>query len=246
MALLRPFTQKGEIPVRYFCNERPYTAYIRVSDLGSDWQTVNEIAVRRVYGTCSGFEPDLVIDGGGNIGLFTLFAAATFPSAKILVCEPVPHNLVQIEKHLRRNHVTADVLPVCIGGTQRTIPFYVREANQGSFDSSLPYSSQIDVEVITLASLVRNREANRIFIKLDIEGMEVEALEPFVAGERRPVLVVGEVHSARINVARLRRIFESSGWTVRFEGVGEMTGNFAAWSPAANSSIGESAALAAS
>lgn len=234
MGLLRPFIREGEVAVHYRCRERRYAVQIRMADYQSDWMSVFELAAKGVYPIDTGFAPDLIIDGGGNTGLFTLLASATFPAARIVVCEPVPRNLLQIEKHLRVNRVSADVMPVCIGGSERSIPFYVREANQGSFDPGIPYRSQIDVGVVTLASLVRGREARRILIKLDIEGMEVEALESFVPDETRPVFVVGEVHNARVNASRLQQIFEKNGWTVCFEDVGEMTGNFIAWSPAAN------------
>lgn len=239
-ALLRPFTRSGEVAIHYPCHGRSYTVQVRLGELDSDRMSVYELAVMGVYPIEVGFVPDLVIDGGGNTGLFTLLASAAFPSARILTCEPVPHNLAQIEKHLRMNHVKAEVLPVCIGGAEGKIHFYVREANQGSFDAEIPYSSQIDVDVITLASLVRESQAERILIKLDIEGMEVEALGSFVPGETRPVYVVGEVHNARVNAGLLRQIFERSGWTVRFEGLGEMTGNFVAWSPAADSMLAHS------
>jgi FkbM family methyltransferase len=233
LTLLRPFIRNGQIAVHYRCEGRRYKVWVRVADFESDWQTVNEMAVQRIYPVDVGFSPDLIIDGGGNTGLFTLYAAAVYPSAQVVACEPVPRNLAQIEKHLRINHVAAEVKPVCIGGSERKIPFYVREANQGSFDPGLPYSSQIDVDVVTLASLVRGWNAKRILIKLDIEGMEVEALESFVCDETRPVLVVGEVHNAGTSVALLEQIFRRSGWTVRFGDVGAMTGNFTAWSPAA-------------
>jgi FkbM family methyltransferase len=233
LTLLRPFIRNGQIAVHYRCEGRRYKVWVRVADFESDWQTVNEMAVQRIYPVDVGFSPDLIIDGGGNTGLFTLYAAAVYPSAQVVACEPVPRNLAQIEKHLRINHVAAEVKPVCIGGSERKIPFYVREANQGSFDPGLPYSSQIDVDVVTLASLVRGWNAKRILIKLDIEGMEVEALESFVCDEKRPVLVVGEVHNAGTSVALLEQIFRRSGWTVRFGDVGAMTGNFTAWSPAA-------------
>jgi FkbM family methyltransferase len=233
LTLLRPFIRNGQIAVHYRCEGRRYKVWVRVADFESDWQTVNEMAVQRIYPVDVGFSPDLIIDGGGNTGLFTLYAAAVYPSAQVVACEPVPRNLAQIEKHLRINHVAAEVKPVCIGGSERKIPFYVREANQGSFDPGLPYSSQIDVDVVTLASLVRGWNAKRILIKLDIEGMEVEALESFVCDETRPVLVVGEVHNAGTSVALLEQIFRRSGWTVRFGDVGAMTGKFTAWSPAA-------------
>jgi FkbM family methyltransferase len=147
----------------------------------------------------------------------------------------VPHNLIQIEKHLRINQVAAEVLPVCIGGSAKKIPFYVREANQGSFDPEKRYDSQIDVDVVTLASVVRDHNANRILIKLDIEGMEIEALESFVPDETRPIFIVGELHGHKTNSRQMERIFCRSGWTVRFEevGAGEMTSLFKAWSPAA-------------
>jgi FkbM family methyltransferase len=233
LALLRPFTHHSEVAIHYFCHARRYVVLVRIADLESDWYSVNEIAVRKIYSIDPGFVPDLVIDGGGNTGLFTLFAAAAYPSAAIVTCEPVPRNLRQIEKHLRINGVTAEVQPVCIGGSERKIPFYVREANQGSFDPELPYSSRIDVGVVTLASLLRGRSAGRILIKLDIEGMEVEALESLVPGETRPIFVVGEVHNFQTNRAALERIFARSGWTVRFENADVMTSGFVAWSPAA-------------
>jgi FkbM family methyltransferase len=233
LAVLRRFARDGEIAVRCSCKGRRYMVFVRVADLESDWQSLNEILVRGVYRIEAGFLPELIIDGGGNTGLFTLFAAAAYPSAAIVTCEPVPRNLRQIEKHLRINGVTAEVQPVCIGGSERKIPFYVREANQGSFDPELPYSSRIDVGVVTLASLLRGRSAGRILIKLDIEGMEVEALESLVPGETRPIFVVGEVHNFQTNRAALERIFARSGWTVRFENADVMTSGFVAWSPAA-------------
>jgi FkbM family methyltransferase len=235
MGLLRPFIRNGEVAIRYRCQGRPYLVYIRMADYQSDWMSVFELAVKGVYPIDTRFAPDLVIDGGGNTGLFTLLASATFPAARIVVCEPVPRNLRQIEKHMRLNRVAAEVKPACVGRTQGSIHFYVREANQGSFDPGLPYTSEIEVDVVTLASLVRGDDIKRILVKLDIEGMEVEALESFVPGEVRPVLVVGEVHNARINVSLLQRLFDRNGWTVRFDGIGEMTGNFTAWSPAADS-----------
>jgi hypothetical protein len=91
--------------------------------------------------------------------------------------------------------------------------------------------------VVTLASLAGGRSTDRILIKLDIEGMEIEALDSFVPREKRAVLIVGELHNAGTNLSRLKKILENSGWTLRTEGMGEMTGNFVAWSPAASSMV---------
>ena len=114
MLLLRPFIRNGEVAIRYRCRDRRYVAHIRMADYQSDWMSVSELAIRDIYPVDAGFTPDLVIDGGGNTGLFTLLASAMFPAAGIVVCEPVPRNLQQIEKHLRMNRVAADVMPAVL------------------------------------------------------------------------------------------------------------------------------------
>jgi FkbM family methyltransferase len=231
--LLRPFIDDGDIAIRYKCEGRSYTAFIRMDDVYSDYCSVFELAVRHVYHIDPNFMPDLVVDCGGNTGLFTLDAAARYPSAKIVVCEPVPRNLDRIRRHFQFNKVVAEVLPICIGGSRRVIPFYVREANQGSFEPTKPYTSKLEVEVLSLADVLRDRPAQKIYIKMDIEGMEVEALESYVPTETRPVCIVGELHGHKENSCHLERIFGDNGWQLRFEDVTDPGSIFQAYSPAA-------------
>lgn len=233
-AMFRPFIHDGEVEIRYRCHGRHYAAFIRMSDIGSDLFTVKELAADGAYHLDPGFVPDLIVDGGGNIGLFSLRAQAAYPSAKIIICEPVPRSITQIKKHLQRNGVQAEILPVCLGGSRRQIPFYIREAIGSSFDPEKPYIDRIDVDVITLADVLQNREARRILIKLDIEGMEIEVLQHYVPGETRPVCIVGELHNRKANGRRLQQIFEASGWTLLFQDASESDSIFEARSPAAS------------
>jgi FkbM family methyltransferase len=231
--LLRPFVRDGEIAIHYPCYGRRYTVFVRTSDMSSDLFTLRELLSGGVYPLPHAFSPDLIIDGGGNIGLFTLLASAAFPSARIVVCEPVPRSLAQIEKHLRLNGVSAELLPACLGGRRQTIPFYVREPIASSFDPRKPYTSTMGVEVVTLSDVLEAREARRILIKLDIEGMELEVLESFVPGEKRPVCVLGELHERRVNGRRLERIFDAAGWRLTFCDSSERDSIFEACSPMA-------------
>ena len=239
-ALLRPFIHKGDVAIHYKSQGRSYTAFIRMDEFASDLLTFLELAIRHIYVIDPAFTPDLVIDCGGNMGLFTLDSAARYPSAKIVVCEPVPRNLDRIMRHLDFNHVCADVLPVCIGGSRRTIPFYVREAIAGSFDPSKPYTSILDVDVLTLADVLQDRSAERLYIKMDIEGMELETLESYVPCETRPVCIVGELHGHKENSGHLERIFGSNRWQLRFNEVTHEGSIFEAYSPAALALLGRS------
>jgi FkbM family methyltransferase len=232
--LLRPFSRAGEIPIRYHEAGRDLTAFLRESDLDSDLHSMLEVVVRKVYPLDPAFAPDLVIDGGGNTGLFTLLAAAAYPSAKIAVCEPLPRNIAQIERHLAVNRVAAEILPVCIGGSPHTIPFYCRDANSSSFDPEKPFDSVLQIPVLRLSDILADRPAEKILIKLDIEGMEIEALESYVPGETRPVVVLGELHGHLKNRAALEQLFAGHNWSIRF---GDLSGGdtmFTAISPAAH------------
>ncbi len=238
LKLLQPFVREGELPIRYRCHSRYYDIYLRMSDLESDFLSAPELSVNDTYELDRSFNPDLVIDGGGNIGLFTLcVAAAVSPAAdshaKFVICEPLPQNISQIRKHLNRNQVDAEIMPVCLGGTRRHIPFYCREANQSSFSPSRPYASAMDLPVYLLEDAISATPAKRILLKLDIEGMEVEALSTFVPSETRPVYIVGELHDFAQNAPLMERLFQENGWTLQFYETHDNLSNFRGCSPSA-------------
>ena len=236
--LLQPFIKDGEISLRYRCYDRYLQSFVRLSDLSSDLLGALELSVRDTYNLDLSFQPDLVIDGGGNIGLFTLRAAAATASAspspvKFVVCEPLPRNVKQIQKHIDINKIPAEIMAGCLGGVRRQIPFYCREAIHSSFDPGKPYTSVIDMPVYTLKDAIGSYPANRILIKLDIEGMEIEALDSYVPSEQRPVYIVGELHSFAVNASIMERIFHDNGWSFEFCSIANDHANFRACSPAA-------------
>jgi FkbM family methyltransferase len=243
-ALLRPFIHKGAISIRYRCYERFYKTVLRTSDLQADFLSTRELCVDDTYYLDRNFRSDLVVDGGGNIGLFTLRAAAAYPSVKIVVCEPLPRNIEQIQRHLDVNGVQAEILPKCLGGTRRTIPFYCRGANESSFDDAEPYQKVMEIPVALLDDAIGSSSAQRILIKLDIEGMEIEALQAFVVStETRAIYVVGELHHYPVNAPVMERLFRDHGWTLELFDIDELTSSFRACSPAAVSMLGWATAV---
>jgi FkbM family methyltransferase len=209
-----------------------------LSDLASDLRSVFELSIRDTYNLDLGFQPDLVIDGGANIGLFTLRTAAAVASigkspVKFVVVEPLPRNVEQLQKHLDINNIQAEVMAGCLGGARRSIPFYCREAIHSSFDPHKPYNSVIDMPVYTLQDAIGIYPATRILIKLDIEGMEMEVLKTFIPSEKRPVYLVGELHEYAINAVTFEQIFHDNGWTFEYREITDDHATFRACSPAA-------------
>jgi len=209
-----------------------------MDEILSDYYTVLELAVGHVYRLSQDFVPQLIIDCGGNIGLFSLAASAMYPHTTIVICEPVPTNLEQIRKHMRVNHVDAEILPICIGGSRRVIPFFVRDAIAGSFDPQKPYSHTLDIEVWTLADVLHGRDPETILVKLDIEGMEIETLETYLPTEARAVGIVGELHNHHANKEHFETIFSDRGWKLRFLEITNQGSVFEAYSPAALAMLG--------
>ncbi len=152
---------------------------------------------------------------------------------KFIVCEPMPGNIAQIEKHTKVNHIPAEIVAACLGGTPGSIPFYCREAIHSSFDPEKPYDSVVEMPVKTLQQIIGSTPATRILIKLDIEGMEMETLKSFIPSEQRPVYIVGELHHYRTNLATMETIFHDHGWTFEMTEVADDHANFRGCSPAA-------------
>ncbi len=237
LALLRPYIHNGEMTVKYRCYDRYVTMYIRTSELLSDLQCALELAVRDAYDLDPAFRPDLVVDGGGNIGLFTLRAGAmaetTKSPAKFVIVEPMEPNIRQIQRHLDRNKMSAEILRGCIGGTRRNMPFYCRESINSSFEPDKPYDRVIDIPVYLLEDAIGSFPAERILIKLDIEGMEMETLAAFVPSERRAVYLVGELHDVAGHAPILEQLFQEYDWTFKLGEAGDNQSMFWACSPAA-------------
>lgn len=236
LKLLRPFTTNGEVLLQYRCYGRNVRSFVRLSDLSSDLRSVFELSIRDTYNLDFGFQPDLVIDGGANIGLFTIRTAAGLAgksSVKFVVCEPLPRNVEQLQKHLALNNIEAEVMAGCLGGERRSIPFYCRAAIHSSFDPHKPYTSVIDMPVYTLQDAIGSYPAKRILVKLDIEGMEIEVLKAFIPSEQRPVYLVGELHEYAVNASTFEQIFIDSGWIFEYCEINDNHATFRACSPAA-------------
>ncbi len=139
---------------------------------------------------------DVFIDVGGYIGSYAILAArAVGPAGRVVILEPEPTNRRQLERNLLLNGITnCQIVPQAawsgsgsVGWHQDHEPVWHRVEN-GQNDQA--------VDAVSIDDLVSRFSLSRVdWIKMDIEGAEVDALKGAEATLRRfhPQLFI-EVH----------------------------------------------------
>lgn len=224
MPLLRLLSLEGKFTATFFSSTggRAVRAFFRLSDLASDMESFREVGMGDCYHIATmAFEPELVVDGGGNTGLFTLSAFRKWPNAKFLIFEPLTGNVIQIEKNLAVNDCPAEILSCALGGTAGDATFYERAANQGGLAPDAPYAGTARVKVCRLSERIGVPADAKCLIKLDIEGAEVDVIEEFLRTPRPRTVIVGELHFGERQKQHLIDIIHRAGWEIHFRGLGE-------------------------
>lgn len=129
-----------------------------------------------------------VIDAGANIGYYTHLASKLVGNnGHIYSYEPVPKAL-EILKHNAPSNVT--ILNKALSDKSGTFDFFIQE---GIVTSSLkPDASgtKIEVEVSTLDEEFKNQKSEVHFIKIDVEGFELNVLKGAISiiNKNRPFI----------------------------------------------------------
>ena len=131
---------------------------------------------------------DTVIDGGANIGFFTIYLAQLVgPTGKVFAIEPGQNNIWKLEENVRINKLkNIEIVRKPLWRSHEKITLYMRhEGGRNSLWPDEGYRGNAKIEACTLADFPISR-----LIKLDIEGCEAEALDglgncacPFVIAE---------------------------------------------------------------
>lgn len=144
-----------------------------------------EIWIDKVYTSTPGFSilDDWVIaDVGGHIGIFSVFATTRAKGVKVYTFEPSPENFAILSRNIERNKLSnVKVFNVAVGGRDgNSILHLYPDGGQHTFlqrsDPTLCSVREIKVETWSIARMLQTIAAPVDLLKMDIEGMEYEAL----------------------------------------------------------------------
>ena len=165
---------------------------------------------------------DVFIDGGANIGMFTLIAAAAVGrTGRVIACEPVPENVRLLVANLELNRFEwVDVFKGALAehsGTGELFSFGA-EAGLSSFAPATHAGTRrLMVDLRSLDEIGSAHLARVRLVKLDIEGAEVKALSgatELLRSQPDFLVEVEPEHLARqgSGTEDIQAIFSSSGY----------------------------------
>lgn len=131
-----------------------------------------------------GFEPAIVIDGGANVGAFSRFSLCLFPKAIVHAIEPQKSCVPALEL-LRVSAVSrlfVHQVALCApedDGCELRIAADVDIISTGAHVTVDP--NGLTVCCVTLDTLFQGQLGPRAFLKLDLQGYELEALRGAVS-----------------------------------------------------------------
>ncbi|MBI4139479.1 FkbM family methyltransferase [Candidatus Woesearchaeota archaeon] len=124
-----------------------------------------------------GFRPKTIIDIGAGRGRWTKAVLPIFPRTKYLCIDPLDENKSRLSKIAQQygNIICAQTL---LGQRKKTVIFY-QHGNQSSiFYDSIHKGTPTKMTLTTLDNIIKQKGiTNPDFIKLDVQGYELEVLK---------------------------------------------------------------------
>jgi FkbM family methyltransferase len=147
--------------------------FIRVSS--SDPYVLWQVLEDRHFEVALRYSPELIIDGGANIGLVSLYFANRYPDAKIIAIEPDPENCALF----RRNCSAYPNIELVQGALwPSNADLVIENPNDLSYEFRVveaPSSTSRSFRGVTMEDVLANSGKQRIdLLKLDIEGSEAQ------------------------------------------------------------------------
>jgi FkbM family methyltransferase len=140
-----------------------------------DINTFRQVFVYREYRFDVPFAPTTIIDGGGNIGLASVYFAHRFNSAKIFCIEPDAGNFSLLKKNTEKY---TNIEPIQAGIWHKPAHLVVVDEGYGHWGfmvKEVPATEPSAIYSLSVHQLMTDKNLTEIdILKIDIEGSEKE------------------------------------------------------------------------
>jgi FkbM family methyltransferase len=191
-----------------------------------DWDVIHELLFADSYRHAfdylkSGNGQRVVLDLGGNIGLFSLLAASQSPDVTVHAFEPGPPNYRLFEMNRLANPALSERIFLhreAVSGETRQAKWFFDDHNPGGSSLFGQTGTGLEVNIRAFAEVVASITEPITLAKIDIEGAEFELLDRTDAATWARIPAVSlEVHddpTGRLNKAQFLDRMRSLGYEV--------------------------------
>jgi len=186
---------------------------------------INEIWLHKIYSP-KGFEikkQDVVVEVGGHIGVFTIYAASR--AKKVYVFEPSPENFSLLSKNIKINYLkNVDARTSALSNKDGFKELSISEdENKGSNSFYLLNngSEKIKVKTESAAKFFSSIKSNIDLLKMDCEGAEYEilfSLSPKIIRKIRKIAMEYHNIDEKRNIRTLAAFLRKNGFKLRYKG----------------------------
>lgn len=173
-------------------NGRTTAVAVSGADITHLW-VAEEVLLEKVYQLdVVPFVPELILDLGANIGLFSLLAARAWPEASLVCVEPHPLTFEFLCENLALNAVRASRLQ-CALDAEPAMRFM--GGDEAVYRTLSAHTTETSVMALPLDALLPRNPKLKLLIKMDIEGSEIAVLERLTAPLPESTFVFLELHN---------------------------------------------------
>ena len=126
-----------------------------------------------------GFEPDVVIDAGAYVGDWTSQVSKIFNNSKFLMIEPQKSKETILSKLVKQNGNIFYKQTLLGEKNKENVQFFEMESGSSIYEEQTKVSREIKhLSMTTINDLVNDLNlSGKFFLKLDVQGAELDALE---------------------------------------------------------------------
>jgi FkbM family methyltransferase len=186
----------------------------------------HEIFLGKEYHFDSDNKSPLIIDCGSNIGMSIIYFKAVYPQSRIIAFEPGEEAYECLENNIKNNnlrHVKA--YKAALSSKEGNLDFYYDKNQLGSLTmSTIQARMPMDTRRVKATVLSKYIENEIDFLKIDIEGAELEVIEELSKAKKlsyvKKILIEYHHHITADSdvLSRLLRILEDEGFGYQIEG----------------------------
>jgi FkbM family methyltransferase len=144
--------------------------HLRINEK-SDLEVFKQVFIEKQYDPNFYKNPKIIIDAGGNVGLFSVLMKNKFPDSEIITIEPEPDNFLMASRNLNK-YSNVKVLNKGLWSTDVKLKIIDEDVAKWGIQV-VEDNENGNIEAICINTIIKENNFERIdLLKMDIEGSE--------------------------------------------------------------------------